>query len=459
VTQTTPAPGEAREYGPSLREQLLADPTPAPAALLEESYTFRGDDDIPFAVYTSTDYALAEEHHMWSKVWQWACHVDHIPKAGRYYVYDVGGHSALVVRTESGEIKAYANACMHRGTQLKPPGTCGLSRELRCPFHGWRWALDGTFIERPGAWDFPHVTDESHRLVELPVDVWEGFVFVNFDRDAAPLRDHLGVLPRHWADWGLADRYIETHVHKRLPCNWKAAAEAFLEAYHVRETHHTGKLGDEVTTQYDVFGDNVSRFIHTTTMNSPLREPPLTEAELFARQSGRRGLGADKVLPEGMRARDYYAKVIQEEFAVKYGRDFSHLSESMTLDSIEYFLFPNAFFFPGLQLSMVYRFRPDPASVDFSWFDLLIMRPRPAKGKAPAPADVLELDVADSYTLAQGLGGLGMVYDQDTANMAAQTRGFRSSYKRGQTLGNYQEVRARHLEQRVRDYVGAWPTD
>ena len=131
----------------------------------------------------------------------------------------------------------------------------------------------------------------------------------------------------------------------------------------------------------------------------------------------------------------------------------------MTLDSIEYFLFPNAFFFPGLQLSMVYRFRPDPTSVDFSWFDLLIMRPRPADGNAPAPADVLELDVADSYTLAAGLGGLGMVYDQDTANMAAQTRGFRSSYKRGQTLGNYQEVRARHLEQRVCDYVGAWPTD
>ena len=297
MTQTTPAPGEAREYGPSLREQLLADPTPPPAALLEESYTFRGDEDIPFAVYTSSDYALAEQHRMWSKVWQWACHVDHIPKAGRYYVYDVGGHSALVVRTETGQIKAYANACMHRGTQLKPPGTCGLSRELRCPFHGWRWALDGSFVERPGAWDFPHVTDESHRLVELPVDVWEGFVFVNFDRDAGPLHDHLGVLPRHWADWGLADRYIETHIHKRLPCNWKAAAEAFLEAYHVRVTHSTGKLGDEVTAQYDVFGDNVSRFIHTTTMNSPLRDPPRTETELFARQSGRRGLGADRCCP------------------------------------------------------------------------------------------------------------------------------------------------------------------
>ena len=233
-----------------MREQLLEDPIRPPDALLEESYTFLGDEDIPYSVYTSERYAQAEYDQMWSAVWQWACHVDHIPTAGDYYVYDVGDHSALIVRTESGDIKAYYNACMHRGTQLKPPGSCGFSTELRCPFHGWRWSLDGTFVELPGKWDFPHVTDDSHRLPEMSVDVWEGFVFVSFDPEAGPLHDFLGVMPRHWADWGLADRYIETHVQKHLPCNWKAGAEAFLEAYHVRETHATGALGDEVTTQY-----------------------------------------------------------------------------------------------------------------------------------------------------------------------------------------------------------------
>jgi phenylpropionate dioxygenase-like ring-hydroxylating dioxygenase large terminal subunit len=453
-----PPPGEAREIGPTLYDQLRADPTPPPAALLEESYQFLGDDPIPYAVYTSEEYARAEYEHMWATVWQWACHVDHIPEPGDYYVYDVGPHSALVVRGDDGEIRAFYNACTHRGTQLKSPGTCGFSKSLRCPYHGWTWDLDGSVVEIPGRWDFPHVTDDSHRLPEMSVDTWEGFVFVNFDPDAAPLAEYLGVLPRHWADWGLADRYIDTHVRKRLPCNWKAAAEAFLEAYHVRETHSTGKLGDEVTTAYDIFGDNVSRFIHTTALNSPLRNPPLTEEELLARSTSRRG--AEPIeLPEGARARDVFAKMVQRDMGEKYGRDFSHLSESMTLDSIEYFLFPNAFFFPGLQLPMVYRFRPDPDSVDHSYFDLLMMRPRPADGAAPEPAEVIELDVGDSYTIATGLGALGRVYEQDTANMAAQTRGFRSSKRRGQTLGNYQEVRARHLQERVRDHVGAYPTD
>jgi hypothetical protein len=72
---------------------------------------------------------------------------------------------------------------------------------------------------------------------------------------------------------------------------------------------------------------------------------------------------------------------------------------------------------------------------------------------------VLQLDFDDSYTQSEGLGGLGKVYDQDTANMAAQTRGFRSSRKRGQTLGNYQESRGRHLQQRVRQYLVAGGVD
>lgn len=452
-------PGAARQIGPTLYDQLNADPTPPPAALLEESYEFLGDEDIPYAVYTSEEYANAEDDLMWSRTWQWACHVDHVPEAGDYYVYDVGPHSALIVRGDDGELRAFYNACMHRGTQLKPPGSCGFSKSLRCPFHGWDWQLDGSFKERPGAWDFPHVDDESHRLPEMSIDVWEGFVFVNFDPQAEPLLEYLGVLPRHWADWGLADRYIETHVRKRLPCNWKAAAEAFLEAYHVRETHASGKLGDEVTTAYDVFEPNVSRFIHTTGLNSPLRDPQRTEEELLARVTSRRGTESAP-LPDGKRARDVMAEIVQQQLGEEYGRDFTELSESMTLDSIEYFVFPNMFVFPGLQIPLVYRFRPDPHSIDHSYFDLLLMRPRPTDGSAPMPPTVVELDVDDSYTHAGGLGSLGRVYDEDTSNMAAQTRGFRASAKRGQTLGNYQEVRARHLQRRVRDYVGGeWPTD
>jgi phenylpropionate dioxygenase-like ring-hydroxylating dioxygenase large terminal subunit len=451
-----PPPGSARAPGPTLREQLLVDPTPPPWPLLEESPRFFGDHDIPYSNYTSNEYAQSEYDHVWSSTWQWACHVDHISESGDYSVYDVGPYSALIVRTTDGSIKAYANACMHRGTQLRSPGTCGFATQLRCPFHGWTWSLDGELVDLPDRWDFPHVSDESHRLAELPVDTFAGFVWVNFDPDAEPLHTYLGVLPDHFAEFDLDDRYIETHVRKRLPANWKAGVEAFLEAYHVRETHASGQLGDEVTTQYDIFEPNVSRFIHTTGLDSPQRPVKRTEQEILEHLTRNLRRGMDPLeLPDAMRARDFYAKYVQREMGERYGRDFTGLSESITLDSIEYFCFPNAMFFPGLTLGMVYRFRPDPTSIDHCYFDLLMMRPRPLEGESPPPPEVIELDVDDSYTIAKSLGGLGRVYDEDTANMAAQTRGFRASRKRGQTLGNYQEIRGRHLQRRVRELLDA----
>lgn len=451
-------PGEARAPGPTLHEQLLTDPTPPPASLLVEAPAFLGDEDLPYDAYTSEEVAEAEYEQLWSKVWQWACHVDHIAEPGDYSVYDIGPLSALVVRTEAGEIKAFHNACMHRGTQLRPPDTCGYARQLICPFHGWTYDLDGKLVDLPGGWDFPHVAEDSHHLSEMPVGVFAGFVFVSFDPEAEPLEDFLGVLPEHFTEvggrWPIEDRYIESHLRKRLPCNWKAGAEAFIEAYHVRQTHASGQPGDEVTTQYDVFEPNVSRFIHTIGMDSPERPTPRTEQEMLDHLTRNVRHGMEPLeLPEGERARDFYAGLVKEQLGRNYGHDFSELSESMTLDSIEYFLFPNAFFFPGLSLPMVYRFRPDPDSVDHCYFDLLMMRPRPIDGSAPPPPEVLHLDVDDSYTEAAGLAGLGRVYDQDTANMAAQTRGFKASAKRGQTLGNYQESRVRHLQMRVWDYL------
>jgi len=170
---------------------------------------------------------------------------------------------------------------------------------------------------------------------------------------------------------------------------------------------------------------------------------------------GRRGPadGACPVVPEGMTARDVYARIVQQQLGATYDQDFSDYSTAQTLDSIEYFLFPNLFIFPGLTLPMVYRFRPDKNDPDYSYFDLYFLRPKHPEKQPPPPPEPLVLDIEDSYTQSEGLGFLGAVYDQDTDNMAAQTRGFKTCAKGGQTLGNYQEVRTRHLHQRVGDYL------
>ena len=142
-------PGEARAPGPTYQEVILKDASRPPAAFLEYSFEFLGDEDIPYANYTSSDYAAAEFEKMWPKVWQMACREEHIPEPGDFHVYDIGKLSAIVTRTTSGAIKAYINACMHRGTALKQSGSSGFCETFKCPFHGWEFSLEGELIDLP----------------------------------------------------------------------------------------------------------------------------------------------------------------------------------------------------------------------------------------------------------------------------------------------------------------------
>lgn len=444
--------------GPSARDVILGDATPTPAPLLEESPVDLGTAPIGFESYTSPAVATREQDAMWSRVWQWACREEHIPESGDYTVYDVADLSAVVVRGDDGEIRAFANSCLHRGTQLKPPASEGFSPQLRCPYHGWTWSLDGTMTDLPGAWDFPDVDPASACLPQLRVDTWGGFVFVNWDPEAAPLREYLGVLPSHFEHWDLADRWVEFHVRKRLPANWKAAQEAFLEAYHIVETHPQSlPTAGDANAVYDVFDDHVSRFIHngaTPSPHIPEDERP-DEQEILTTLMTRKYPGEEiPEIPPGERARDVWARWMKRELSERYDRDLSAASTSEVVDSIEYFVFPNAFFFPGLQFPMVYRFRPDGDDVDRSIFDLLILRPLPESGARPEPAEVVELDVDDSYRLVPGLQrSLADVYDQDTSNLAAQTRGMKASRTGAQQLGRYQESRTRHFHHVLARYL------
>ena len=451
-----PPPGVARCPGPSAQDHIRRDISGAPAQLFDVSYDYLGSEDLPFDYYTSPEIAALEQELIFGATWQWACHVDHLPQVGSYYVYDIGRRSAILVRTNDG-IRAYDNFCRHRGTQLKQPFSQGRSQQLRCPFHGWTWDLEGRIADIPCRWDFPHVTDESAALHDYRVEVWGGFVFINFDPNAPALNDYLGVLPQHFATWDLSDRFIEVHARKRLPCNWKAAMSAFLEAYHVLETHPEGiRTTGDANAQYDVYPPNVSRFWHTVGTKSPHVEREYTDQEMIELLMSRKNPDAtDKpFVPEGSTARDVYAKYFIDVMSAQYGRNLSGLTTSEVIDSIQYFVFPNTFFFPGLQLSMVYRFRPDPTNPDFCTFDLLIMRPRPAEGAAPRPPAAFDLDVNDSYALTPGINpGLAHVYDQDTNNLAAQQRGFHGSVKGAETLGNYQEIRTRHLHTMVKRYI------
>ena len=449
-------PGEARCPGPSVQDIVARDVKAAPQVLREENYRFLGEQDIDFKRYTSPEQFAREMDAIWPKVWQWACREEHIPQVGDYYVYEIGPHSVLVVRTEAG-IKAYHNSCLHRGTKLRPEEGMGSARELRCPYHGWTWSLEGSLKSVPCAWDFPHVKPEDYALPEVRVALWGGFVFINLDDDAEHLESFLDVLPEHFRNWDLGARYTELHMGKVLPCNWKTGLEAFIESYHVFETHPQLLHGTgDANVQYDVYGDHVTRFYAVGGVNSPHLEKPLSEQELVDTMLiGDRSVVTDDLkVGAGETARTVMARFLRKTLGEKYGADLAKFSDAEMIDTIEYHLFPNMVLFPGVSLPMVYRFRPLGMDHERCLFEILFLRPVPANGEQPDPPEMVLVGEDESYSVVPGLDPvLANVYDQDTANLRSQQQGFKAAKKRGQTLGNYQEVRIRHFEGVVDRYL------
>ncbi|MCI0545187.1 MAG: aromatic ring-hydroxylating dioxygenase subunit alpha, partial [Actinobacteria bacterium] len=240
-----------------MQELLDEERVPVPEAFRAKSYEYLGSEDIPTERYTSRQFHDLEVERMWARVWQVACREEEIPAPGDIAVYDLAHHSILVVRQTSGEIKAFHNACLHRGTQLRECD--GHATSLPCSFHGFCWNLDGSLKYVPSAWDFPHVEAEKFHLPELRVGTWEGFVFVNLDDNAPPLEDYLGDIVQHFESMArppLRDRFKAVHVAKPVRCNWKVALEAFLESYHTVTTHAQSlPYAGDANTEYDIYPD------------------------------------------------------------------------------------------------------------------------------------------------------------------------------------------------------------
>ena len=455
-------PGAARHPAESTQEIIARDRNAAPAWARDESYLYLGSEDVSKERYTSADFAKGEFDRLWPRTWQMACREDHIPEVGDYYVYDIGPYSFIVVRSDEDEIKAHYNACLHRGTKLKPSASEGYSPSIKCPFHGWSWNLDGSLAEIPENWDFAHLDDRKMCLPQARVERLGGFVWVNMDPQAPSLADYLGETAlSHLKAWKLEDRYIYLHVQKSYPANWKLTMEAFMEAYHVGDTHpQVAPANGDVNSQYDVYDAHVDRFISTLGVVSPKLRDRYSEADIIENftlgDSSALG-GSRPELKEGERARQVMADMFRAMFESASDTDLSHVSDTELLDTYSYTFFPNLFLFPGISLPMIYRFRPDARDHRRTIYEVMFMRPKPRSGSfETAPVQVLE--DRQSFAEAEGMDpGFGRILNQDTDNLFAQQEGLEASAKSGITLANYQEIRIRHFEMTVDSYMAGAP--
>jgi phenylpropionate dioxygenase-like ring-hydroxylating dioxygenase large terminal subunit len=168
--------------------------------------------------------------------WQFVCHASDLPAAGTAARFDCAGQSAVVLRSGSGELRAFRNACRHRGARLiDGDRATGLAfcvdARLRCPYHGWTYDDAGALVAIPESQRYEALDRSAQGLYPLPVQQWRGLVFVAFGPAARPLHEALDAVAAAWPDFHALRRLAEPRS-TACAADWKLACGHLLDAQH-----------------------------------------------------------------------------------------------------------------------------------------------------------------------------------------------------------------------------------
>lgn len=192
--------------------------------------------EIPRARYTDESFYKMELDAVFKRSWLMVGHVSEFVGEGSYIVLDLPFAPVLIIRGKDGELRAFLNACRHRGAAvLREPHGC--TRVMSCPYHSWTYDLTGRLIGYPAREAFPGLDPSKYSLQGVRCELWEGFVFINLNPDAAPLLDGIQPLVARYSGPASGALRIVNKQSWDVECNWKMAVEAFREAYHVKTVH------------------------------------------------------------------------------------------------------------------------------------------------------------------------------------------------------------------------------
>ena len=408
---------------------------------------------IPASRYTSREFAELEHEHVWPRVWQVACSVDHVATPGDYFEVRVGRYSVIVVRGRDGELRAFQNACQHRGNVLCTGSGQGL-RNLRCPYHGWMYDLRGALQGVPSHKGFGELDREALGLTPVQVDTWGPMVFVNLDPDAMSLETYLEGVPEDSAWLELEGFRCTATLRTQAPANWKLVSDGFSETYHV-QTLHSEMLGsiDDIDAPQHIWGHcGVSR------QRYGVPSPRLSRVDdqvvwdsFIVTQGGRMGIEAScpvPEVPEGSTLHDLIADRIREHQRSEKGIDLSRFDARQILELHQYNLFPNATVLISADILQVLCSRPGSTPDEAELVGMSFEREVPGTPRG-RPFDV-EMDMATA--------DFGFVLNQDVEVLRNAQRGVHQPGFTHLNLSS-EEVRIINLHRNLERYIGIDPSE
>ena len=201
---------------------------------------------MPKSVYTSPEFLALEQDRIFAREWVCAGRASRLKAPGDFLTLRIAGEPVIVLRDRDGAIRAMSNVCRHRmSTLLEGEGHV---RAITCPYHAWTYNLDGTLRGAPGMGLNDSFDRSEIRLPPVRCEVWEGWIMVTLNPDAAPVAERMAPLHDLIGQYGMAD-YVETfHETFRWNTNWKVLGENFMESYHLPACH-AGTIGGHVSLE------------------------------------------------------------------------------------------------------------------------------------------------------------------------------------------------------------------
>ena len=196
-----------------------------------------------------------------------------LPNAGSYVARTAALTPLLAVRGDDGRVRAFRNACRHRGMRVAEGSGC--VRAFNCPYHGWSYALDGRLRHIPGADGFPDIDKAVHGLTPVEAEERHGLVFVT--QDDAVSTAAMDEMPQiiH------PEQHLFDTAELSDNANWKLLCETSMEGYHIKALHNRSfyPYGFDNLNVVETYGPN-SRITFPFRRIEKLRKVPPAERRI-----------------------------------------------------------------------------------------------------------------------------------------------------------------------------------
>src|SRR5258706_1105249 len=193
--------------------------------------------------YNSPEIFAQEKEKIFENDWVCAGHISRIPDSGNYFLFNQLDESVIVLRNKNGGVSSFYNVCRHKGTEIFQNDGC-VSNSIQCSYHGWTYDLEGKLIGAPSMEDVAGFKKENYPLKKAPVNIWNGFVFVNLSlKDPVPFDEKYSDLIGKFEGWNLDKLKPFKSIHfdgtatYDINANWKLMMENFNECYHCATLH------------------------------------------------------------------------------------------------------------------------------------------------------------------------------------------------------------------------------